>query len=165
MIPSSPSAAEGCGTCPERSRAERLAPATQHLGLAADLYPARSPRIHRDHVVHEERHPGVALHILVLLVPGEVVSADIDRVRLRVVVEQWNETGTTCGRPSEPTVASRPRSWLSRYSISSSWNTLMPHHPPRRRRPGALQPPSPARSSTSISPGPPRRPRDFPSGS
>src|SRR5215203_7288670 len=67
--------------------AERLAPARQHLGLAADLDPAHPPRIYRNQVVHEERHPGVALHILVLLPPGEVVPADIDRVQLRVVPE------------------------------------------------------------------------------
>jgi hypothetical protein len=67
--------------------AERLAPAPQHLGLAADLDPAHSPRIHRGQVVHDERNPGVALHILVLLPPGEVVPPDIDRVQLRVVPE------------------------------------------------------------------------------
>src|SRR5829696_3703585 len=72
-----------------------------------------------------------------------------------------NPTGTICGWPSGPPVASRPRSWLLRYSISSSVNTLMSHHHPRDPRPGALQPLSPARSSTSISPRPPRRPRDF----
>src|SRR3712207_7018219 len=51
-------------------RSERLAPAPQHLGLAADLDPAHPPRIHRFQVVHDERNPGVALHILVHLPPG-----------------------------------------------------------------------------------------------
>src|SRR5829696_1942893 len=44
--------------------AERLAPARQHLGLAADLDPAHPPRIHRGQVVHEE----LALEVFDLLV-------------------------------------------------------------------------------------------------
>src|SRR5215208_1522121 len=70
------------------SGAERLAPARQNLGLAADLDPSRLPRVHRFQVVHEERHPWVALHIPVLLVLSEDVPADIDRVQLRVVAER-----------------------------------------------------------------------------
>src|SRR5215217_187026 len=50
-----------------------------------------------------------------------------------------NPTGTTCSWPSGPPVASRPRSWLLRYSISSSVNTLMSHHHPRVVRPQYLQ--------------------------
>jgi hypothetical protein len=87
------------------AEAERLAPTRQHLGLAADLDPARPPRIHRFQIVHEERHPWVALHIVVFLAPGEVVPVDIDGVQLRIVPER---AGDTCGWPSEPTLASRP---------------------------------------------------------
>ena len=106
-----------------------------HLWRHQHLDPARPPRIYRDHVVHEESNLWVALHLLILLVPGEVVPADLDPCATARC------SGTRDGNHRRLAVRTEGRQppeelALLRYSISSSWNTLMPYHPPRRRRPG-----------------------------
>jgi hypothetical protein len=73
------------------------------------------------HIIDHQRGHARALDVAELLAPGEVVPADVDAVGLGVVAEA---TGTTWGRPSGPTVASRPSRWLPRSSISASLNRV-----------------------------------------
>ena len=69
--------------------------------------------------------PARPLHVAKLLGLGSsACAADIDSVVLGVVPDRRRYS--TCGCPSVPTVAMRPRRRPARYSSSKSATTLMP---------------------------------------
>src|SRR5262249_6607705 len=70
------------------SGADAVAARRQHLGLPTHFEHARTPGIDRRQIVDDDGDPRVALNIAELLPLSEAVSADVDRVRLRVVAER-----------------------------------------------------------------------------
>src|SRR5205823_14387910 len=68
----------------------------KHLCLTPDFDAPRPPRLNRCEVVHDQGDLRVLVNVAPLLPLGEVVSADVDRVVLRVVSKrQRNDVGLT----------------------------------------------------------------------
>ena len=89
---------------------------------APDLDAAGAGRLHGDHVVDDESHPGIADDVAPLLVSAECVP---DMSIVEPSGPRCTPTGLICGSPAGPMVQNRPIGWSRRYANSAAVKVMV----------------------------------------